>query len=381
MSAARRMWRAARVPVAIAVTVLALGIVTALVRGGAEADSLDPQSPAPNGTRALAQLLEAEGVTVRRASDFGDAAAAAGATIVVTAPGIVGAQRLSDLAAAAETLVLVAPPDDMLDGLGVPLAAAEYERVRPRDPGCADLDAQAAGRAVTGGVSFAPPPEGISAAALCYDGTVVRAASEDGGSVIVFGAGDALTNQELAGEGNAALAMRLLGAHEELVWYLPVATDPALRGDEQSLIELIPAGWKYGTVQLVIAVALFALWRARRLGPVITEPLPVVVRAAETTEGRARLYQRTADLAHASAVLRGAARERLARALSIPGAAAAETGTPGDALAAAINHQTGIDLERLRAALGGPEPDTDRALVALARELDDIEARVAAARQ
>ena len=64
---------------------------------------------------------------------------------------------------------------------------------------------------------------------------------------------------------------------------------------------------------------LLALWRARRLGPVVAEPLPVVVRAAETVEGRARLYRRGGARGQAA---RGAARRRpvagSGRALGLP---------------------------------------------------------------
>ncbi len=44
-------------------------------------------------------------------------------------------------------------------------------------------------------------------------------------------------------------------------------------------------------IQLGVALLLAALWRARRLGPLVTERLPVVVRASETVEGHARLYR------------------------------------------------------------------------------------------
>src|SRR5690606_41722785 len=42
---------------------------------------------------------------------------------------------------------------------------------------------------------------------------------------------------------------------------------------------------------LIVVVVLLAWWQGRRLGPLVTEPLPVVVRASETVEGRGRLYR------------------------------------------------------------------------------------------
>ena len=43
--------------------------------------------------------------------------------------------------------------------------------------------------------------------------------------------------------------------------------------------------------QLWLVVVLVALWKGRRLGPLVAEQLPVVVRASETVEGRGRLYR------------------------------------------------------------------------------------------
>ncbi|NBH09171.1 DUF4350 domain-containing protein, partial [Amycolatopsis sp. SID8362] len=62
-----------------------------------------------------------------------------------------------------------------------------------------------------------------------------------------------LTNSRLAEQGNAALALRLLGAHPRLVWYLPSVTDPGLDASRKSIFDLIPAGWYYGAAQAGIA--------------------------------------------------------------------------------------------------------------------------------
>lgn len=40
-------------------------------------------------------------------------------------------------------------------------------------------------------------------------------------------------------------------------------------GGESSFIDLIPSGWLWGTLQLALSAVLAAVWRARRLGPVI----------------------------------------------------------------------------------------------------------------
>jgi hypothetical protein len=115
------------------------------------------------------------------------------------------------------------------------------------------------------------------------------------------------------------------------------------------------------------------VWRGRRLGPVVVEQLPVVVRAAETTEGRARLYARTRDRTHALDTLRVAAVRRTAARLGLA------RRSHVDAVVRAAARATGIPEDRVGAVLvGGPTHD-DRALVAGAAAIDDLERAVAAA--
>jgi hypothetical protein len=122
----------------------------------------------------------------------------------------------------------------------------------------------------------------------------------------------------------------------------------------------------------LVAVAA-AVWRGRRLGPLVVERMPVVVRAAETTEGRARLAARTGDRTHALDTLRIAALRRTARRLGLPRSAHV------DEVVRAAARATGIPDRRVGAVLvGGPATD-DRALTAGAAALDDLERAVLAA--
>jgi hypothetical protein len=110
------------------------------------------------------------------------------------------------------------------------------------------------------------------------------------------------------------------------------------------------------------------LWRARRLGPVVREPLPVVVRASEAVEGRARLYRRAGAREHAAETLREATRARLRPLVGLPPDAAA--GELVGAVAARVGRR---DVGGL---LYGPPPGDDAGLVALARALDECEGEV-----
>ena len=57
-------------------------------------------------------------------------------------------------------------------------------------------------------------------------------------------------------------------------------------------VDLLPPTGCSAPCRLAVAALVVALWRAAGWGPWSTEPLPVVVRAAEAVEGRARLYRR-----------------------------------------------------------------------------------------
>jgi hypothetical protein len=103
---------------------------------------------------------------------------------------------------------------------------------------------------------------------------------------------------------------------------------------------------------------------------VVTEPLPIVVRAAETAEGRARLYRRAKAAGHAGETLREAARTRLRTTLGLPRDADAQ------ALVAAVSARTGRQGNDVGAVLFGPPVPDDPALVRLAGELDRVEREV-----
>ena len=97
----------------------------------------------------------------------------------------------------------------------------------------------------------------------------------------------------------------------------------------KSLLQEIPGPAYLVALQVFIAVVLAAVWRMRRLGPLVAEPLPVVVRASETVEGHGRLYRSRRSRDRAAAVLRDAARHRISARLALPATADAGRGVCG----------------------------------------------------
>ena len=112
------------------------------------------------------------------------------------------------------------------------------------------------------------------------------------------------------------------------------------------------------------------LWRGRRLGRLVTEPLPVIVRAVETTESRGRMYRKSRDRTRALAVLQLATRRRLAAYL---GLSASSTVSSVAAAAAAVSGRRYQDVLDL---LNSPAAHDDSSLLELANTLVALEKEV-----
>ena len=322
------MWLAGRGPLAVLLLIVLVGVAAGYVKSREAHGRLDPRAYDPAGSRAIAELLRDQGVAVEltRTTDQAVARADDQSTLLILRPSLLQKPQLAALAdAGTERVVLVEPTEDSLAALVPGITVAGTAAVEEREPACDLPAARRAGAAETGGVLLEAEPGSDAELALCYsaggDPSLVSSRTPER-EVVVWGAADPLTNDRLDEDGNAALAMNLLGQERRLVWYLPTLGD-ALATEQKSPYALMPSWWKWGFLQVAIAVLLLGLWRVRRLGPVVVEPLPVVVRAAETVEGRARLYRRAHARDRAADVLRAAARERLAPMVGLPGDRAA----------------------------------------------------------
>lgn len=122
--------------------------------------------------------------------------------------------------------------------------------------------------------------------------------------------------------------------------------------------------------QLLILAGVAALVMGRRFGPLVSEPLPVVVRAAETTLGRGRLYRKAGDRQHAAAALRTGTAVRLGRRLGLPVNASSKD------LVLAVSAATNYPEQAVEQLLYGPAPTTDNSLGTLAQSLTQLENEV-----
>jgi hypothetical protein len=364
-----RTWRWAAVGGA---ALLALGLTTALLTPATGRTSLDPAAATPGGTRALAELLGDQGVSVERTTDRDRALSTGPATTLVVAyPALLAPEDLRAIEELTADVILLGPPVGVGDYLGV--APGRSVPVIDRAPQCPLEAAVASGDARTGGVAFDVPGSSAESSASttgCFDDdglpTLVQRTTTRGSHHIVLGSADFMTNEWIDDAGNAALAMNLAGQNPVLVWWLPT---PQYAG-QQSLTSLLPDGvWPLLALLFLVVLAV-AAWRARRLGPLAVEPLPVVVRAAETTEGRARIYQRHRTRDQAALHLRIETAELLRLRLGLP-----PTSEP-DAVVAAVAAATGRRPDQVHAILYGPPPDADGPLVSLGQQLAALEQEV-----
>ncbi|MFG3079159.1 DUF4350 domain-containing protein [Streptomyces parvulus] len=380
---ARQIWTRGR-GVALALVLLLAGAVAiAVVRSGDHHGELDPRSADPAGSRAVAELLADRGVSTRVVTTLDAARAATGpdTTLLVAAPDLLTERQQTRLhatvAGSGGRTVLVAPGGRAVERL-VPGVTADpaLSFDSTLAPACDLPAARRAGTADTGGLRYSTH----LAADTCYPSrrlaTLLRVpdTSAEGtpGDTVVLGARDILVNDRLDDHGNASLALQLLGSRDHLVWYLPSLSGVPDPDEERGFFDLLPSGWLWGTLQLFIAAALAALWRARRLGPLVPEKLPVAIRASETVEGRARLYRKANARDRAATALRSATRTRLAPLVGVP---VTRAHTPEALLPALSAHLHG-DGQSLHSLLFGPPPGDDAALIALADQLDALESEV-----
>ena len=171
-------------------------------------------------------------------------------------------------------------------------------------------------------------------------------------------------NKSVADEGNATLALNVLGATPTLVWYL-ADTDASMMSET----DLSPQWMIPVLILMGVSLLTWGISRGQRLGRLVPENLPSYVPSIETVIGRGRLMQRSRTHAHAARALRLASARRIAARLGV------DPRAPRPALEEALRAHT-THFERAVFLLWGPPPYSDSELVALARELTTLEEEI-----
>jgi hypothetical protein len=379
-ASSRRRGRILLVLGAIAIVVILAGLVIAGLSRSA-AQTLGATSTTPSGAKALVEVLRRQGVAVDVTSTLEQtkrAAASSGTVTVFVSDDqeVLDEAQWRQLGALGRHTVVAAPGSTALKALAPGVRQDASGLSGTLAPSC-DVAALARVRAVTGsgsGYTVHETPAGTTttvclpargAAGAVYGLVEVE---RGGHATSILGASEALENGAISDHDNAAMALTLLGDSPTLVWYLPTIAD--LPKGQGTLGTLTP-GWVTPSILLlVVATVAAAVWRGRRLGPLVVENLPVVVRATETVEGRARLYERGRSRGHALDQLRIGAIGRLASATGLGSRASV------DDVVLRVAALLGVDPRRVHGTLVGGDPVDDRQLMAMSDDLANLELAV-----
>lgn len=348
---------------------------------GDQATPLAADSPAPMGAQALVEVLGQHGVDVTTADTLVEVTSALEETPQTTVffndpDALLTPAQIDELVGAASHLVVAQPGFELLDALGDGVGHGGAPVEKTASAGCT---LPAAERAATVTVTDNTLRLGSEAGSVwtgCFDSgdggfALVHGTPESasGATVSLVSSSQVFANETITNGGNAALALNLLGETGDLIWYLPTLGDVTVTGPPD-LAELTP-GWVTPLMLLLGATVLAAmLWQGRRLGPLVAERLPVVVKSGETMEGRARLYAKQAERAHALDAIRMASIVRLASALALPRTAGATA--VSDATAALLGRDPGAT----RALLIEDPPRGDAEMVHISDALRELESAV-----
>ena len=365
---------------AVVVVLVALLFVTT-GPGPASTAALDPRNPTATGAQALARVLEQQGVRVdvaRGGAELARAGVDPDTTVLVARTSELSpttGRELARLTHEAGRLVVVSPSRSVLRELSPAIGVTQVRRSAADlvAAGCSGGDIRDGETLARSDSEFQAP--GAAAACFTHASSSVYVAmprTATTAPLVLLGSTTAFTNDQITQASDAAIALRVLGHSARVVWYVPSRLDAP--GGASGTASLVPPWIAPGLALGAVAFFGVVLWRGRRFGRLVPEPLPVVVRAAETTESRGRLYRRARDASRASLVLQQATRKRLADYLGMPRPTG--SGPPDHALVTAVATASGRRLDDVGALLYGPPPARDDHLLGLAVELADLEKEV-----
>jgi hypothetical protein len=368
-------------PLIVFVLLIASAMAVTLLTQGARrnTDDLDPANPGFYGAQALAHVLSNHGVrvtVVRSQRELLSQAVDDATTVAITGTSSLSGRTARAAlvhAASAASLVLLDPDPEVTRGMGLPVDSHLVD-LTDLAAGCPGTDVGAGFRLAHADRAYAPTANG-SPAATCFrdqgngGGAMVSLPATAGRPpVILIGDESLIVNGLILDSDNAAIALHLFGHTDRLLWYAPSATDIA--ATDSNSRSITPSWFQPGLALVASAVLFLCLWRGRRLGRLVTEPLPVIVRAVETTESRGRMYRKARDRSRALAVLQQATRRHLASYLGLSATTAPSSVAAASAAVSGRSYQDVLHL------LESPAAHDDATLLELANTLLALEKEV-----
>ncbi len=368
----------------LAAILLTVGL-SAIIRLPQDTDELSIYSHTDFGASATGNILRDHGIDIEQVSTLADAATKLreGDTLVIARYTYFDSIQVASIMLWDGPIVWIDPNFAEIVDVN---DALETRSTRIYDRRNVDCDAAEAIRAR--GVSAGGPGRDIgkywnalqTGVSVCFRdsntdaGLYVRMDRGHRGPVHLIATANIVNNQGLIDDGNAALTFNTIGGSDHVVWYTGDYDYTTLRADSkvsQDYITPTTPSWLTPAIFMGTFIGLVGvLWRGRRMGKVITERLPVVVRASEATRGRARLYRRQRSYGHATAALRAGAIMRMAKRLGLSRTADHST------VIGAVVAATGRRADEVDAILYGPPPSDNASIMDTVARLDRLEREV-----
>lgn len=332
----------------------------------------DPDGTGPTGTKALVELVNSFGGEVQVPTSFPPA----DADIAVMFEDVVPPERIESVrrwVRDGHTLVIAEPSSEL-----APLAEPARDTFNePPDQGMhraqCDITALDNVNDITPGRSpymFRVTPGMASCFSNGQHAFAVLTAMGNG-QIVSLADPAPLVNDGLDQRDDAVLATSLLVPHQgaRLAIVGPKAFGGFVSGGpgggpSGSLSELLTAGPGLLLLELLVGGVVYALYRGRRVGKPVLEPLPVVIAGSELVGAVGNLLQRAGNPSNAGALLRADLRRELCQRTGLP-----PRSTP-EIIAETLTQRFGLDRALTLAVLVDRPLADERSLVVLASEVD-----------
>lgn len=343
--------------------VLVVAVIAVIAPSGFdEGRYLDPASSEPGGTKALVLLLEGLGAQVEVVHelplDDHDVA-----LVLEDRLGDAELDSMDAWVSGGGTLVVA----DTFSPLNPYTASVNANPEEPADRNCA-IAALAEVRSMSGTLEVLHADEGSVA---CFgdgaEGQVVIG-PVGRGMVVALGGPEPFTNENIDEQDDAVLIAALLAPRPGTKVALVGAAQVGEGGE--TIRDLLGDRVHQGLFQLAFGFLVYVLWRARRLGAPVSEPLPVEPAASELVRSMGRLLHQGETRDQVGRLLNDDMRRRLSRRLNL------DPGLTDREVAVVAAARTGLAIERFEAVLVPSSLDTDRDLVALGVALEQIDREV-----
>ncbi|MCU0268768.1 MAG: DUF4350 domain-containing protein [Acidimicrobiales bacterium] len=366
--------------VVIGVVVVLAALVAAAVIGDTDEDTslpYDPTSTGSSGTKAFVELLERFDADVELTDEYPPRDADVAVAFLDYTYGDEAQQRrLRGWVADGNTLVMADPSSTLTPFAELELRTG-FDEVLER--GACDLDALDDVRTLDPGdhpvARFRPSGE----ASTCFTndlGSFVTVQAAGDGRIVAVGGPDVFTNGQLGEADNAVLAVSLLAP--EPGTRVAVLGPPPFEelidsgtGDPGALLDrAMELRGGLLLVELLVAFGAYALWRGRRLGRPVAEPLPSQIAGSELVVAMGDLLHQTRSPDRAARLLRADLRRQLCERLGLPPDVVPQV------IVETVTARTTLPPEVVAFAVTDVPVTSDTELVDLARRVDAVREEV-----